>query len=150
MADLAESIAVGASAGRLYGLVSDLPRMGEWSPECTRVSWASGTPGPVVGARFVGHNRVGALRWGTQGRVVEAEPGRRFAFWIHFGPVPISLWAYEFAATADGCEVTESWTDRRPVVMRTVFQRVFGDRTRLNRRGIRVTLERLKAAAEVD
>ena len=103
-----------------------------------------------MGARFVGHNRVGAVRWFTQGRVVEAEPGRRFAFWIHFGPVPISLWAYEFAATADGCEVTESWTDRRPVVMRTVFQRVFGDRTRLNRRGIRVTLERLKAAAEVD
>src|ERR1700754_1783756 len=101
MADLTESIAVEASAGEVYALVSDLPRMSEWSPECTRVTWSSGAgavvdAGAVVGARFVGHNRVGVVRWFTFGRVVEADPGRRFVFDITFGPIPISLWSYDF------------------------------------------------------
>jgi uncharacterized protein YndB with AHSA1/START domain len=108
MADLTESIAIDAPAPTVYALVSDLPRMGEWSPECTRVTWTSGAVGPAVGARFVGHNRVGAIRWITFGRVVDADPGRRFAFSIHFGPIPISLWAYDFTPTSSGCEITET------------------------------------------
>lgn len=58
MPDLTESITVHSSADALYRLVSDLPRMSEWSPECTRVTWSSGesSGGPVSGARFVGHN----------------------------------------------------------------------------------------------
>ena len=29
-------------------------------------------------------------------------PARRFAFSIHFGPVPVALWSYEFTPTEDG------------------------------------------------
>ncbi|MFI6679439.1 hypothetical protein [Kribbella sp. NPDC050469] len=29
----------------------------------------------TVGARFIGHNRVGAIHWFTFGRVVDAAPG---------------------------------------------------------------------------
>ena len=207
MPDLTESIAVEASAAKVYALVSDLPRMADWSPECTRVTWSSRTPAPggrtsgtsgdvggsaasgaveessaapgavaesaavsgavaessaapgavagssaapwpAVGARFVGHNRVGAVRWFTFGRVVDASPGRRFAFSIHFGPVPISLWAYDFTPTATGCEVTESWTDHRPAALRLLFRPIFGNRTPRNLHGIHTTLTRLKTAAE--
>ena len=178
MADLTESIAVEASPADLYALVSDLSRMGEWSPECTHVTWSShppaptgdtsvppgaatgpaGRPGagagpsaapwPTVGARFVGHNRIGAVRWFTSGRVVDAYPGRRFAFSIHFGPIPISLWAYDFTPTATGCEVTESWTDNRPATLRLLFRPVFGNRTPRNAHGIHTTLTRLKSTAE--
>ncbi|WP_405065394.1 SRPBCC family protein [Kribbella sp. NBC_01510] len=198
MADLTESIAVEASPADLYALVSDLSRMGEWSPECTHVTWSShppaptgdtsvppgaatgpaGRPGagagpsttpgavagsstapgagagssaapwPTVGARFVGHNRIGAVRWLTFGRVVDADPGRRFAFSIHFGPIPISLWAYDFTPTATGCVVSESWTDHRPATLRLLFRPVFGNRTPRNAQGIHTTLTRLKSTAE--
>jgi hypothetical protein len=147
MADLTESIAVEASAGEVYALVSDLPRMSEWSPECTRVTWSSGS-GAVVGARFVGHNRVGVVRWFTFGLVLEADPGRRFVFDITFGPIPISLWSYDFTPTTTGCEVTESWTDRRPTVLRYLFRPIFGNRIPRNIEGIHTTLRELKTAAE--
>jgi Polyketide cyclase / dehydrase and lipid transport len=145
--------------------------MSEWSPECTRVIWtgnsglAAARPSTaaapstgsvvgatstrsVVGARFIGHNRAGAVRWFTFGRVVAADPGRRFAFSIHFGPIPISLWEYDLIPAAGGCEVTESWTDHRPAVLRLVFRPVFGNRTPRNAHGIHTTLTRLKSAAE--
>jgi ribosome-associated toxin RatA of RatAB toxin-antitoxin module len=149
MSDVSESITVSAPASAVYELVSDLPRMGEWSPECTRVTWSSRPPGPAVGARFVGHNRAGLVRWFTQGRVVDAVPGQRFSFLIHFGPIPISLWTYDFRSLDPGrCEVTESWTDHRPTPLRVLFRPIFGDRPRMNHQGIKVTLERLKTAAE--
>jgi hypothetical protein len=129
MPDLTETITVSAPASLVYGLVSNLPRMSEWSPECTRVTWSSPASGPVLDARFVGHNRIGALRWFTFGRVVAADPGRHFAFTIHFGPIPISLWSYDFTPTPTGCEVTESWTDHRPRTLRTLFRPFFGNRT---------------------
>ncbi|MFI5693431.1 SRPBCC family protein [Kribbella sp. NPDC051586] len=142
MPDLTESVSVAASPATLYSLVSDLPRMREWSPECTRVTWS------VVGERFVGHNRAGVVRWFTFGRVVAAEPGRRFAFSIHFGPIPISLWEYDFTPIGTGCSVTESWTDRRPRVLKGLFRPVFGDRAPRNADGIHTTLIRLKSTAE--
>jgi hypothetical protein len=44
--------------------------------------------------------------------------------------------------------VTESWTDRRPAAVRTVFAWMFGDRTEINRHGIHQTLGKLKAGLE--
>jgi uncharacterized protein YndB with AHSA1/START domain len=149
MPDFGESIVIDAPGDQLYALVSDLPRMGEWSPECTRVSWTGGATGAVVGSRFIGHNRAGAIRWFTQGEVLEAEPGRRFAFQIHLGPVPIALWEYEFTpAATGGCTVAESWSDRRPTALRLTIGRIFGDRNKRNAKGIRTTLANLKTAAE--
>jgi hypothetical protein len=101
-----------------------------------------------VGARFVGYNRAGAVRWFTFGRVVDAVPGRLFSFEIHFGPIPVSLWSYEFKSAGSGCEVTESWTDRRPAFFRRLFRPIFGDRTPRNVHGIHLTLQRLKSTAE--
>ncbi|WBQ03181.1 SRPBCC family protein [Kribbella sp. CA-293567] len=147
MPDFSESITVAAPPAEVYAQVSDLARMGEWSPECTRVSWATAGP-PVVGARFIGYNRVGLMRWFTQGEVVEAVPGERFSFRIRFGPVPIALWSYDFTPAPGGCLVTESWTDRRPGALRTVFAWFFGDRAERNRRGIRQTLGNLKSSLE--
>jgi hypothetical protein len=40
----------------VYDLISDLPRMGGWSPESTGGRWLGGD-GPSVGARFLGRNR---------------------------------------------------------------------------------------------
>lgn len=149
MSDHAESILIDAPATAVYALVSNLPQMPSWSPECSRVTWSSSVETPVVGTRFIGHNRVGAFRWFTQGEVTEATPGERFSFRVHFGPVPIALWSYTFAPVGVGaCEVTESWTDRRPPALRSTLGLVFGDRHQRNRHGIHATLTRLKSSAE--
>lgn len=147
MPDLAESVRIDAPADVVYAMVSDLARMGEWSPECTGVTWRDGH-GNGVGGRFVGHNRDGWKRWSTFGRVVRAEPGRVFAFDVGVGPVRSATWAYVIEPTDDSCTVTEEWTDRRPAVVRAVMDLAFGARRRTNRANIITTLANLRAAAE--
>ena len=39
---------IAAAPERVYELVSDLPRMGEWSPENTGGTWIKGAKGPAV------------------------------------------------------------------------------------------------------
>jgi Polyketide cyclase / dehydrase and lipid transport len=148
MAHLSESIEVDAAPEAVYALVSDLPRMGAWSPECTGVTWRGDVRRPVEGARFVGHNRSGRLRWSTFGSIVVAEAGRRFAFEVTFGPVKVARWEYLFERAPSGCTVTEEWTDRRPVPMRRLMDAAVGSRERANRRGMQATLAALKAEAE--
>ena len=47
------STVIDAPAELVYDLVADMPRMGEWSRECSTVEWIEGATGPAVGARFV-------------------------------------------------------------------------------------------------
>lgn len=150
MADVEVSTLIGAPALRVYELVSDVTRMGAWSPETTSCRWLGGATGPEVGARFRGTNSRGPVRWVTTCSVTAAEPGRRFAFDVAFGSAAISTWAYDVVATADGCRVTESWTDRRHAVLHVLSVPVMGirDRAAHNRRGMVRTLAALKAAAE--
>ena len=77
----------------LYDLISDVTRMGEWSPETTDAEWIKGATGPEVGATFVGSNELGKSKWKTKPVVTEADPGRRFAFDVphKFG----ATWRYE-------------------------------------------------------
>jgi Polyketide cyclase / dehydrase and lipid transport len=150
MADLRESLTVAAPADLVYGLVADLPRMGEWSPECERVTWRGGATRAAEGAQFVGHNKAGSVRWITQGEVVTAELGRHLAFEITFGPLRIARWAYVIVPDADPstCTVVEEWTDRRPGWYRAPADFAFGARVRTNRRGMVETLANLKRSAE--
>src|SRR5262249_56247521 len=75
----AASIEIHASPEAVYDLVSDLPRMGEWSPENIGGEWQSGGSGQV-GDRFLGHNRTSERSWSVPGLVTVAEPGRGFEF----------------------------------------------------------------------
>ncbi|MDQ1625627.1 MAG: hypothetical protein QOJ49_1125 [Actinomycetota bacterium] len=133
----------------VYGLVSDVTRMGEWSPETTSCSWVSGD-GAAVGARFRGVNHRGPLRWVTTCTVTSADPGRRFAFSVAFGPFAIAEWAYDITPSGGGCTVKESWVDRRGLAMKSGSPLVMGivDRAAHNRAGMEKTLAALKATAE--
>src|SRR5438445_1749111 len=62
------SIEIQASPEAIYDLVSDLPRMGEWSPENIGGEWQGGGSGQV-GDRFIGHNRAGERTWWTSGGI---------------------------------------------------------------------------------
>jgi len=150
MSDVEVREHIAATPADLYAMVSDLPRMGEWSPENTGGRWSRGGK-PMVGATFRGTNRAGWRWWRTVVTVTEADPGKRFAFNVHWAAVPISTWEYTFAPGADGgCEVTEAWTDRRPGWMRAVSNPVMGisDRADHNRAGMEKTLQALKNSAE--
>jgi len=142
--------AVAAPPATLYGLVSDITRMGEWSPENKSCRWVGGATGPAVGARFKGANRRGWRRWSTTCTVVTADPGRSFSFKVAFGPVPISLWTYTFVADGTGSRVTEAWEDRRPGWMKLGSPIVMGvrDQAGHNRGTMRTTLAELRRAAE--
>lgn len=149
MAHLRETRHVDATPDVVYDLVADLPRMGEWSPECERVQWRGGATSAVRGARFIGWNRAGAVRWFTYGEIVAADRGRTLAFEVTFGPVKVARWEYFFVPDddGDGCTVVEEWTDRRGWVG-TPFDKVLGQRDKLNAKGISATLDALKRAAE--
>jgi hypothetical protein len=149
MADVEVTESVKAAPLRLYELVADLPRMGEWSPENTGGRWVGGATGPAVGARFRGTNRHGLAVWMTSVTVTAADAGRRFAFDVDFLGVPISTWEYTFSDDADGCVVSESWIDRRPSWMRIASTATgVRDRVAHNRRNMQETLRKLKTAAE--
>jgi hypothetical protein len=128
-----------------YELVSDVTRMGQWSPETTSCRWLDGTRQPAVGARFRGHNRRGWFRWTTTCTVLVADSGKQFAFKVRYGPMPMARWDYTFAAEQDGCRVTESWTELRPAWLRRIDPVVFRipDRSRHNRITMEATLAQL-------
>lgn len=105
-------IVINSTPERIYDLVADLPRMGEWSPECERVEWTDGSTAPVEGAKFVGHNRGGPFnlfRWSRRGRVLTADPGREFAFVTEEGGRESTVWRYRFAPVDGSARVAESY-----------------------------------------
>ena len=141
---------IAAPAGMLYALVSDVTRMGEWSPENVGGRWLGGATAPLVGARFRGSNRRGWRRWSTTCRVVAAEPGSTFAFDVSVSGIPASRWTYELRPDGDFTVVTETWTDRRPRWFAILAGATMGidDIRAHNQDNIRATLANLTAAAE--
>lgn len=140
-------IRIEATPERVYDLVADMPRMGEWSPECQRCEWTDDATGPSVGARFLGHNRLGPYRWSMGGTVVAAERGREFAFLTAEGRKEGTRWSYRFEPSGTGTQVIEAYEVLyEPWYIRLADLVV--PRTKQLRRGMHQTLERLRGAAE--
>ena len=133
-----------------YAAIADVTRMGEWSEECYACEWHEGFEGPVVGATFDGHNRNGEHEWTTQGKVIEANPGRAFAFECSMMEFHYSTWGYRFEPTESGCRVTEWSDDLRPESVLEFSRQTSGieDRTERNRTTMSLTLERLASSVE--
>ncbi len=129
----------------VYAAISDVTRMGEWSEECYLCAWDETYDGPVVGATFNGHNRHGGHQWTTQGRVIEADAGRAFAFECSMVDVHYATWGYRIEPTPSGCRVTEWNDDLRPESAMELSKQISGvnDRTERNRQTMSGTLERL-------
>jgi uncharacterized protein YndB with AHSA1/START domain len=141
---------INAPAERVWAMVSDVTRMGEWSPENQGGTWMGGATGPAPGAKFKAENRNGNKKWNTVATVLTADPGRCFSFRVAAAGLKIADWTYTFEPTATGCRVVETWTDQRGRIATTLGKPVSGvaDRASHNRAGMEQTLERLAAAAE--
>jgi Polyketide cyclase / dehydrase and lipid transport len=145
-----QSVVIEASAERIYELVADLPRMGDWSPECRQVEWLTGSTGPAEGATFIGHNRGGPgglMKWSRRGRVLAADPGREFAFVTEEGGRESTRWQYRLEPVEGGTRVIESYTVRWIPTWARILD-VPTNRARELREAMRHTLEQLKSAAE--
>lgn len=147
------SMEIAASPMHVYALVSDITRMGEWSPECVRCSWAKGATGPEVGARFRARNqgRRGPA-WFNTPTVTAADPGREFAFNRNGPGIGSYTWRYRLEPTGAGTRITESFDAERPLgqLMSWITEKWTGstDRDADLHEGMTATLTRLKAEAE--
>ena len=72
------------------GSVTDLPRMGEWSPENAGGKWVKGSTGPALGSVFEGTNKNGFRRWTTSVTVIGCEPNKLFEFAVTSGPLAVA------------------------------------------------------------
>ncbi len=99
-----------ASPDRVYSVITDITRTGEWSPECRRCRWVDGASGPEVGARFRGYNRYRWLRWSRLNEVVVADRGKEFAFKVlpDWMTKDSSIWRYRLSPQNGGTLLVES------------------------------------------
>jgi Polyketide cyclase / dehydrase and lipid transport len=146
------STEVQASPTDLYYAVSDVRRMGEWSPECRSCEWIDGAVGPTVGAKFKGRNRRGPLQWSTQPRVVVADPGHEFAFVTGHRGRDLTKWTYRFDPVIGGTKVEESFEmlNDMPWYFRLADRYLVGIKDRRSDlvSNMARTLQQLKAAIE--
>jgi uncharacterized protein YndB with AHSA1/START domain len=144
------TVHMAAPPERIWELVSDVTRIGRYSPETFEAEWLDGATGPAVGARFRGHvkrNGKGPTYW-TTCTVVASEPGREFAFAVLTGGKPLNVWRYQLEPNGDGTDVTESFQLARTAPLRVYWALLGWARGRTNRNGMTQTLERVKADVE--
>jgi Polyketide cyclase / dehydrase and lipid transport len=145
------TLQIAAPAGVVYDLVSDITRIGEFSPETFEAEWLDGATGPAPDARFRGHvkrNGVGPIYW-TTCRVTACEPLTSFGFDVvtPSGGI-VNTWRYDLVARDGGTEVTESFQLPAAMPMKIYWAIAGWRRGRRNERNMRRTLERIAAIAE--
>ena len=139
-----------APPDKIWGLVSDVTRIGRYSPETFEAEWLDGATGPAPGARFRGHvkrNGKGPIYW-TTCTVIACEPGQEFSFGVGSPDKPLNVWGYKLAPSGDGTDVTESFRLADTAALRLYWTLLGWARGRTNREGMRTTLERIRAEVE--
>ena len=145
------SVDIAATPEAVYDLVSDVPRMGEWSPENVGADWTSGTPG-VQGATFEGHNRLGDREWSVPCTVSQAQVGECFEWETRPDDPegPYVRWTYRMAANDQGgTTLTEIWDVLSlPPTLQPLSAEQLAARAEVVRAGMAETLAAIKATAE--
>lgn len=161
------SAQIDAPPERVFELVTDVTRMGEWSPITYKCEWLDDAAGPSIGAKFKGYNKMPPARWWTECEVTAYEPGRLFEFRTVDVSAPFSVgvkapremtrWRFEFAPEDGGTRVTESYSVVFVPPLLSVPEKIaraigagrsVDKRRAKTNRGMEETLRRLKDAAE--
>ena len=157
-------IVVNAPAEQVYAMVSDITRIGEWSPECIRSEWTQGEPG-AVGSQFVGSNYERNAEtgqewsWEMTSEVVDADAPRTFAWSVltEAWDINTSVWRFSIEPRGGSCLLRQQYRMARPpqgwqpILDRHGFTKqvefVATRRARLDR-GMQTTLAAIAAAIE--
>lgn len=147
----AVTIHIDAPVEAVWDLVSDVTRIGEFSPETFEAEWLDGATGPAVGARFRGHvkrNEKGPTYW-TTCEVIVCDVNERFTFDVKAGGRTVNTWGYKLQAAAKGgTELTEFFHAPESIPFQ-LYWTLFGwPRKRRNRNDMRRTLEAMKKVLE--
>ena len=144
------TVHMAAKPEAIWDLVSDVTKIGRYSPETFEAKWVEPATGPAVGAQFRGHvkrNGIGPTYW-TTCTVMACEPGKEFAFGVGNGETPLNVWRYVIVPAGDGADVTESFDLAKTFGLK-LYWRLWGwSRGKVNRNDMRTTLERIKAEVE--
>lgn len=149
--EFSDSVTVARDPEAVYALVSDVTRIGEWSPVCKACWWDDPAAGAVVGAWFTGRNVLPERTWETRSQVVAAEPGREFSWEVNDGWV---RWGFTIEPDGAGSRLTQHWRFLPKGL--DGFRERFGadadaqiaQRSELALSGIPATLAAIKATAE--
>lgn len=148
--EFSDSVFVSIDPESVYALVSDVTRMGEWSPVCRACWWDEPAEGPRAGAWFTGRNETPERVWETRSQVTVAD-GRSFEWEVNGGWV---RWGFAVAPEGDGTRLTEHW-QLLPRGVEGFGERYGADaaaqideRTRAAHTGIPETLAAIKRTAE--
>ncbi len=149
MTEGSATIAIDRPIGDVFTAVSDVTRMGEWSPECIAGRWVAPATGPAVGAEFEGDNlaKLGPItlkRWTTTSKVTECVPNEVFEF-VAEG---YTTWRYEFSDIAGSTAVTESFSHADYSGFQGFLYGTLMRRQSAMVKGMQRTLERIKAQLE--
>lgn len=146
------TVRIDAPAPVVWGILSDVTRIGELSPETFEGRWVEPATGPTLGAKFQGHvkrNGRGPTYW-TTCEVTACEPERTFEFGVITAGRILNTWRYDIAPVEgeDAVDVTESFRLEPTLPLRLYWALLGWARGRTNRRGMEQTLARAKAIAE--
>jgi uncharacterized protein YndB with AHSA1/START domain len=144
---LQAEIDINAPVGKVWGLVSDLKRMPQWSPQCRLMK----TVGPLrQGTKTINLNRRNRMFWPTTSTVTEVIPEKKLAFRVHQNG---TIWSYELEPTDTGTRLVESRHAENGVkaAANMTVNALFGGVPNFERElidGMNASLSRIKAAAE--
>ncbi|MEM9039025.1 MAG: SRPBCC family protein [Actinomycetota bacterium] len=144
------TVAIDAAVEDVWALVSDVTRIGEFSPETFEAEWLDGATGPAEGVRFRGHvNRNDSgLKYWSECVITECVESEVFAFAVVAAGRKLNNWKYELRPVDGGTEVTESFR-LEPTLPNKLYWRAMGRwRGETNRRGMRATLDAMRAVLE--
>ena len=144
------SVWMDAPPAQVWDLVTDVTRIGEFSPETFEARWTRGSTGPEVGAYFKGHvkrNGVGPTYWSLC-KVTRCETEKVFEFSVGTDAMTVNNWGYELAPRDGGTLVTEYFRMEPSIATRLYWTALGALRGRTNRKGMWTTLERMKAVLE--
>ena len=147
------TIHIDATPAQVWDLVSDVTKIGRYSPETFEAEWTHGYEGPEVGARFKGHvkrNERGPTYW-SPCFVTECVPEQVFEFGVGRPGRALNTWRYEIApAEGGGSEVTESFRLADNIGTKVYWALLGWARGKTNRKGMQRTLAAMKAELEGD
>lgn len=148
---------VDAAPEVVWGLVTDIDLPARFSDEFAGADWDPATPGPALGARFVGRNEHPTLgAWQTESVIVVHEPGRCFGWDVQGEDGTAASWRFELAPERGGTALRQrarmgpapSGLTIAIEAMPDKEERIIARRLEEWTRNMQATLEGIKAAAE--
>lgn len=143
-----EFIEINASADQVWSVVSDLKRMGEWSPQCKKMIIRGEPIG--LGTRTININRRGPLVWPTTAKIIRFAPEKELGWRVAENN---TVWSYTLEPTDGGVKLIERREAPNGTSKISAFlvDKVFGGNDSFEKelgQGMVETLGKIKRAAE--